>query len=80
MKLRLMPQIRCSIDTRQKQRLRNTIVRHKQVMANLIKCKVLDFNDIDLPIGALDGRTIRKLIIDLEGKEGDKVLIVIKYS
>ena len=49
-------------------------------MANLIEYKALDFNDIDIPIRALEGRTIRKLIIDLEEKEGDKIFIVIEQS
>ena len=78
--LRLMPQMRCNIDYRQKQRLRNTMVRHKEVMANLIECKVLDFNNINTLIRALERRTIRKLIIDLEEKEEDKVFIAIGHS
>ena len=40
----------------------------------------LDFDNIDIPIRALEERTIRKLIIDLEGKERDKVFIAIKHS
>ena len=77
--LRLMPQMRCNMDTRQKQRLRNVMVRHKKVMANLIEYKVLDFDDIDIPNRSLEGRTIRKIIIDLGGKKDNKVFIAIKY-
>ena len=79
MKLRLMPQIRYNMDASQKKRLRNGIVRHKWVIANLIKYKALDFNDNNISIRALDRRTIRKLIMDLEGREGDKVFIAIEY-
>ena len=50
------------------------------MIANLIECKVLDFNDINISIRELEGRTIRKLIIDLEGKEEDKIFITIKCS
>ena len=34
--LRLILQMRCNMDARQKQRLRNVIVRYKQIIANLI--------------------------------------------
>ena len=77
--LRLMLQMRHNIDTRQKQRLRYIMVRHKQIMANLIEHKVLDFDNIDIPIRALEGRTIRKLIMNLEEKEEDKISIAIEY-
>ena len=44
--LRLMLQMRYDIDSGAKQRLRNAMTQHKQVLANLFKLKASDFNDI----------------------------------
>ena len=57
------------MDTIQKQRLRNAMIVHKQVLANLVELKLIDFENIDSPIKALEGKMIRKLIIDLESKK-----------
>jgi hypothetical protein len=46
--------MRYDIDSEAKQRLRNAITWHKQVLANLFELKALDFDDINLPIRELE--------------------------
>ena len=76
MELRLMPQMKHDVNTRQKTRLRNAMVRHNQVLAFFCEIKVLDFDEIDTPISDLDGKILRMIIMCLEETGGDKVLIV----
>ena len=66
MELRLMPQLRYDVDTRQKTRLRNTMVRNKHALENFCEINALEFDDICTPISALDGKTLRILIMDLQ--------------
>ena len=68
------------MDSRQKQQLRNTMMMHGQVLANLVEFKLTDFEDIDLSIKNLDNKTIRELIMNLESKSGDKIFIAIERS
>ena len=53
---------------------------HKQVLANLIKPMLTDFEDIKSLIKALQGKTTRELIMSLVSKKRDKLFIVIEYS
>ena len=66
------------IDSRQKQQLRNAMIIHGQVLANLVEYKLTDFKDIDLSIKNLDNKMIRDLIMNLESKSGNKIFIAIK--
>ena len=80
MELRFMPQMRYDMDSRQKQRLRNAMMVHGQVLANLVEYKLTDFEDIDSSIKNLDNKTIRELIISLESKSSDRIFIAIERS
>ena len=75
MELRFMPQMRHHMDSAQKQRLRNAIMKHRQVLANLVEFKIVDFEEIDPPIKSLADKTLRQLIMDLKSKSGDKLCI-----
>ena len=76
--LRFMPQMRYDMDSRQKQRLRNVMIMHGQVLANLVEYKLIDFEDIDSSIKNLDNKTIREFIMTLESKSSDKIFIAIE--
>ena len=65
MDLRLMPQMRHDATTRQQQMLRNEMMVHEQVLANLVEIKLTNFEDVDLAAKALDDETIRGLIMSL---------------
>ena len=80
MELRFMPQMRYDMDSRQKQRLRNAMMVHGQVLANLVEYKLTDFEDIDSSIKNLDNKTIRELIMSLESKSSDRIFIAIERS
>ena len=75
MELRFMPQMRYDVDSMQKQRLRNAMMKHRQVLANLVEFKLTDFEEIDSPIKSLEDKTICQLIMDLKSKSGDKLCI-----
>ena len=42
------------------------MVGHKQLLAIFCEIKALDFDDIDAHISALDGKTLRMLVIALD--------------
>ena len=78
MEIRFMPQMRYDMNSNQKQRLRNAMMKHRQVLANLVEFKLTDFEDIDSPIRSLENRTIRQLIMSLKAKNGDSLYIAIE--
>ena len=80
MELRFMPHMRYDIDSRQKQRLCNTMMIYGQVLANLVEFKLIDFEDISSPIKNLENKIIRELIMNLEFKSSDKFFIAIERS
>ena len=59
MEIKFMPHLRCNVDTKQKQCLQNAIMKHKQVLANLVELKLGDFEEIDSLIRELEDQTIR---------------------
>ena len=80
MELKFMPHMRCDMDSIHKRRLRNAMIKHKQVMANLVDLKLTEFTEIDSPISALEGKTIRQLIMELKTDGGDAMFIAIERS
>ena len=80
MELKFMPIIRYDMDSKNKQRLRNAMIKHKQVLANLVEFKLTDFQDIDSPISDLQGKTIRQLIMDLKTKDGETIFIAVETN
>ena len=68
------------MDSVHKQRLRNAMIKHKQVLANLVDYRLTEFEEIDLPISALQGKTIRQLIMDLKTEKGETIFIAIERS
>ena len=78
--LRFIPHMRYDMDSKQKQCLRNAMIKHKQVLANLVEFKLIEFEEIDLPISNLENKIIRKLIIDLKTEGKEKIFIAIERS
>ena len=68
------------MDSIHKRRLRNAMIKHKQVMANLVDHKLVEFTEIDSPISTLEGKTIRQLIMELKIKEGNTMFVAIERS
>ena len=56
------------------------MIKHKQILANLVEFKLVDFEEVDLLIGALDNKTIRELIMNLDFKSENKIFITIEIS
>ena len=56
------------------------MMKHKQVLANLVELKLEDFEEIDSLIRELDDQIIRQLIMDLETKEKKKIFIATERS
>ena len=44
--LRFMPQMSCDVDSKQKQRLRNAMMKHRQALANLVEFMLTEFEEI----------------------------------
>ena len=74
-----MPHMRYDIDSKQKQLLRNAIIKHKQILANPVEFKLVDCEEVDLLISILNNKKIRELIMNLKSKSGDKIFIIIKW-
>ena len=64
MELKFIPHMRYDMTSIQKTRLNNAMIKHKQVMANLVDHKLTEFTDIDSPISTVEGKTIRQLIMN----------------
>ena len=56
------------------------MMKHKQVLAELVEFKLVDFNKIDSLVSTLENNMIRELIINLESKSKNKVFIIVKQS
>ena len=54
------------------------MMKHKQVLAELVEFKLVDFNKIDSLVSTLENNMIRELIINLESKSKNKVFIIVK--
>ena len=80
MELKFMPHMRYDMDSKHKQRLRNAMMKHKQVLANLIEFKLTEFQEIDAPISALQDKTIRQLIMDLKTVDGETIFIAVERN
>ena len=55
-------------------------MKYKQILANLVEFKLVDFKEVDSLIGVLDKNLIRELIMNLQSKSGDKIFIAIEQS
>jgi len=80
MELKFIPQIKYDMTSIQKTRLNNAMIKHKQVMANLVDHNLTEFTDIDSPISTVEGKTIRQLIMELKTKEGQTMFVAIEKS
>ena len=56
------------------------MMKHRQVLANLVEFKLKDFEEIDSPIKSLEDKTICLLIMDLRSKGGDKLYIAVERA
>ena len=52
-----MPQLRHNMDSIKKQVLHNAMMKHQQVLANLVEFKLKDFEEIYSPIRNLENKT-----------------------
>ena len=76
--LKFMLHMRCNMDSKQKQWLHNTMIKHKQALANLVDFKLTKFEEICFPIKDLNNMTIRQLIMDLKTKNEETIFIAIE--
>ena len=44
------------------------MIKHNQILANLVEFKLVDFVVVDSPISVLDSKMIRELIMNLKSK------------
>ena len=77
MELKFIPHMRCDMGSVYKRRSRNAMIKHKQVMVNLVDHKLAEFTEIDSPISTLEGKTIRQLIVELKTEKGDTMFVVV---
>ena len=77
--MRFMSHIRYHMDSK-KQWLRNTMIKHKQILANLVEFKLVDFEEVDSLISIEDNKTIRELIMNSKSKSENKIFLVIEQS
>ena len=56
------------------------MIKYKQILANLVEFKLVDFEEVDSPISMIDNKIIRELIMNLKSKSGNKIFITIKQS
>ena len=54
------------------------MIKHKQVLANLVDFKLTEFEEIDSPIKDLNGMTIRQLVMDLKTENRETIFIAIE--
>ena len=80
MEMRFMLQLRHDVDSMQKQRLHNAMMKYWQVLANLVEFKLTDFEEIDSPIKNLENKTAHQIIMNLKSKSGDKLYVTIERS
>ena len=76
--LKLMLQMRFNFDVKQKERLRNTVVKHKQVLNNIVDFRITEVNNINSPIKKLEYEILCELIIDIKILLGERVFLAIK--
>ena len=80
MELKFIPHMRYDMTSAQKRRLSNAMIKHKQVMANLVDHKLTEFTEIDSPISTVEGKTIRQLIMELKTTKGQTMFVAIEKS
>ena len=56
------------------------MMKHNQILANLVELKVGDFEEIDSLTSSLEDKTMRELVMELETKDGNNVFIAAKRS
>ena len=79
-KIKLIPQIRYNFNTKQKERLRNAVVKYKQVLSNMVGFRIVEINNINSPIKKLDNKMIFKLIVDMKIMSREKIFLAIEKS
>ena len=77
-KLKLMSQIRCDFNIKQKEMLKNSVVKHKQILNNMIDFRIIEINNITSPIKKLECKTLCELIIDTKTALGERVFLAIE--
>ena len=78
--MRFILYMRHNMDSKQKYHLRNAIIKHKQILANLVDFKLVDFEEVDSLISIEDNKTIRELIMNSKSKSENKIFLVIEQS
>ena len=75
--LKLILQIRFDFDMKQKERLRNAVVKHKQVLNNIVNFRMTEVDNINLLIKKLEYKMLHELIIDIKILSGERVFLAI---
>ena len=73
-----MLQMRCNVDRKHKQRLHDAMIKSRQVLANLVEFKLIEFKEIDALTKLIKNKTIYEPIMDLKSEGGDKLFIAIE--
>jgi len=79
-KIKLIPQMRYNFNIKQKERLRNAVVKYKQVLSNMVGFRIVEINNINSPIKKLDNKMIFKLIVDMKIMSREKIFLAIEKS
>ena len=56
------------------------MMKHRQVLVNLVEFKLTDFEEMDAPIKSLEDKTIRQLIMGLKSASRDKLCIAVERA
>ena len=63
---------------KQNKRLRNIAAKHKQILNNMVDFRMIEVNNINLPIKKLEHKKLYELIIDMKILLGESVFLAIK--
>ena len=63
---------------KQKERVRNVVVKYKQVLNNIVDFRIIEVDNINSLIKKLEYKMLYKLIIDTKILSGERVFLAIK--
>ena len=76
--LKLILEMRCNFNIKQKERLTNAVVKYKQVLSNIVGFRIVEINNINLPIKKLDNKMLCKLFMDMKIISREIIFLAIK--
>ena len=72
--------MRFNFNMKYKERLRNVVVKHKQVLNNIVNFRMVEIDNINSPIKKLEHKMLRKLIMNIKTVSGERVFLAIEKS